>query len=99
MNVGKTPAKKESAMKTKDVRTYNVFCEYDALGRKEIISLLAQRMAQLPELQRKVLAMHYYERMELSKIAAIFGMTESRMCQIRDQAVAVLHKFLTELLA
>ena len=55
-------------------------------------------MAQLPELQKKVLAMYYYENMQLAKIAAIFEMTESRICQIRDQAVAVLHKFLTELL-
>ena len=86
-------------MKTKDVRTYNAFCEKAALGRKETISLLAQRMAQLPELEKKVLVMYYYESMQLSKIAAIFGMTESRICQIRDQAVAVLHKFLTELLA
>jgi len=47
-------------------------------------------MAQFPELQKKVLAMYYYENMQLSKIAAIFGMTESRICQIRGQAVALL---------
>ena len=43
----------------------------DALERKEIISLLVERMAQLPEMQKKVLAMYYYEDMPLSKIAAI----------------------------
>jgi RNA polymerase sigma factor FliA len=50
--------------------------------------LLAGRLAQLPELQKKVLAMYYYENMQLSEIAAIFGVTESRICQIRRQAVA-----------
>jgi RNA polymerase sigma factor (sigma-70 family) len=50
--------------------------------------LLAQRLAQLPELQKKVLAMYYYENMQLPEIAAIFGVTESRICQIRRQAVA-----------
>jgi RNA polymerase sigma factor for flagellar operon FliA len=71
----------------------------DALERKEIISLLVERMAQLPELQKKVLAIYYYENMQLSEIAALFGVTESRICQIRGQAVAVLRKYLTKLLA
>jgi len=70
-----------------------------ALERKEIISLLVKRMAQLPELQKKVLAMYYYENMRLSEIAAVFGLTESRVCQIRGQAVAVLRTYLTRLLA
>ena len=71
----------------------------DALERKEIISLLVERMARLPELQKKVLAMYYYENMQLSEIAALFGVTESRICQIRSQAVALLRKYLTRLLA
>jgi hypothetical protein len=44
----------------------------DALERKEIISLLVERITQLPEMQ-KVLAMYYYENMQLSEIAALFG--------------------------
>ena len=71
----------------------------DALERKEIISLLAKRMAQLPEVQKKVLAMYYYENMQLSQIAALFGVTESRICQIRGQVVALLRDYLTKLLA
>ena len=71
----------------------------DALERKEIISLLVERMAQLPKLQKKVLAMYYYENMQLSEIGALFGVTESRICQIRGEAVAVLRKYLTKLLA
>jgi len=66
------------------------------LERKEIISLLAQRIAQLPELQKKVLAMYYYENMQLSKIAAISGTTESQIRQIRAQAVAVLCEYFTK---
>ena len=71
----------------------------EALERKEIISLLVERMARLPELQKKVLAMYYYENMRLSEIAALFGVTESRICQIRGEAVAGLRKYLTKLLA
>ena len=64
-----------------------------------MISLLAEHMAQLPELQKKVLAMYYYENMHLFKIAAIFGATESRICEILGQAVAPLRDYLTKLLA
>jgi RNA polymerase sigma factor (sigma-70 family) len=98
MNVRKTqPRKKQNpAMKTINGRTYE---QGGNLKRKEIISLLAERMAQLPELQKKVLAMYYHENMQLFKIAAIFGVTESRICQILDQAVTPLRDYLTELFA
>ena len=95
MNVGKNSGKEKLTMKTKNGRTNNVFGENDTLERKEIVSLLARRIAQLPELQKKVLAMCYYENMQPRKIAAISGMTESQICQIRAQAVAVLCKCLT----
>jgi RNA polymerase sigma factor FliA len=71
----------------------------DALDRKEIISLLAQRMEQLPPVQKKVLAMYYYENMRLSEIAACFGLTESRICQIHTQTVGQLRNYLVNLLA
>ena len=71
----------------------------DVLERKEILSLLAQRMAQMPAVPKKVLAMYYYENMRLSDIAACFGLTESRICQIHTQAVASLRTYLTNLLA
>jgi len=71
----------------------------DALERKEITSLLAKRMAQLPDLQKKVLAMYYCENMQLSQIAAVFRLTEGRISQIRREAVEVLRKYLTKLLA
>jgi RNA polymerase sigma factor (sigma-70 family) len=61
--------------------------------------LLAERIAQLPELQKKVLAMYYYENMQLSEIAALFGVTESRIWQIRGQVVSLLHDYLIKLLA
>jgi RNA polymerase sigma factor for flagellar operon FliA len=71
----------------------------DALERKEITVLLAQRMTQLPQLQKKVLAMYYYENMQLAEIAEVFGLTESRICQIRGQAVQTLRKYFTKLLS
>jgi RNA polymerase sigma factor for flagellar operon FliA len=71
----------------------------DALERKEVLSLLAQRMEQLPAVPKKVLAMYYYENMRLSEIATCFGLTESRICQIHTQTVGQLRHYLTNLLA
>ena len=71
----------------------------DALERKEVLSLLAQRMKQLPPVPKKILAMYYYENMRLSEIAACFGLTESRICQIHTQTVGLLRKYLVNLLA
>lgn len=71
----------------------------DALERKEILSLLTQRMAELPDMPKKVLAMYYYENMRLSEIAACFGLTESRICQIHTRTVGLLRDYLMSLLA
>jgi RNA polymerase sigma factor FliA len=71
----------------------------EVLERKEVLSLLAQRMAQLPAVPKKVLAMYYYENMRLSEIAACFGLTESRICQIHTQTVGLLRNYLVNLLA
>ena len=71
----------------------------DVLERKEVLSLMAQRMAKLPEIQKKVLAMYYYENMKLSEIAACFGLTESRICQIHTQTVGVLRNYLATMSA
>jgi RNA polymerase sigma factor for flagellar operon FliA len=71
----------------------------DAMERKEVLSLLAQRMEQLPPVPKKVLAMYYYENMRLSEIAACFGLTESRICQIHTQTVGLLRNYLVNLLA
>ena len=71
----------------------------DALEHKEIIAVLVERISQLPELQKKVLAMYYHENMQLSEIATVFGVADSQIFKIRDQALAVLRKSLAELLA
>jgi RNA polymerase sigma factor FliA len=71
----------------------------DALERKEVLSLLIQRMAELPDMPKKVLAMYYYENMRLSEIAACFRLTESRICQIHTQTIGLLRNYLVSHLA
>ena len=65
-----------------------------ALGREGALTLLSQKIAQLPPGPKKVLAMHYHEHMPLSDIAACFGVTESMICQIDAQIVGLLRNYL-----
>jgi len=72
---------------------------FDVLERKELVTLLVARIAQLPEVPKKVLAMYYYEGLRLADIAACFNLTESRICQIHTQAVSQLRTYLFSVLA
>jgi RNA polymerase sigma factor FliA len=66
------------------------------LGREEALSLLSQKIADLPPGSKKVLAMHYHEHIPLSEIATCIGVTESLICQIHAQTVALLRNYLLE---
>jgi len=64
------------------------------IEHKELLALMAARIGQLPDMQKKVLALYYYEEMRLAEIAQVFGVTESRICQIHTQAVLGLRTYL-----
>lgn len=66
----------------------------DGTFKREVSALLTERMKQLPEMQRKVLALYYFEDMRLREIAEAFGLTESRICQIHAQAVMSIKAYL-----
>jgi RNA polymerase sigma factor for flagellar operon FliA len=60
---------------------------------------VVERLQQLPDMQRKVMAMYYFEELRLSEIAAAFGVTEGRISQIHTQAVQSLRGFIHRQLA
>lgn len=62
----------------------------DGVARNEMADIIADRLEQLPKMQRQVLALYYFEDMRLREIAEIFGLTESRICQIHSQAILAL---------
>ncbi|MEW6156425.1 MAG: FliA/WhiG family RNA polymerase sigma factor [Verrucomicrobiota bacterium] len=66
----------------------------DGASRNEMARLIAERLEELPEMQRKVLALYYFEDMRLREIAEAFGLTESRICQIHAQAILSIKSFL-----
>jgi RNA polymerase sigma factor for flagellar operon FliA len=66
----------------------------DNLEKAELLQLLTQRITELPDIPRKLLAMYYFEGMRLAEIAAVFNLTESRICQIHAQTILGLRGFL-----
>jgi RNA polymerase sigma factor FliA len=60
------------------------------LQRKGEILMLAKRVAELPRLQKKVLAMYYYEALPAAEIAACLGLGEQEVELIRAEAVRLL---------
>lgn len=66
----------------------------DCAARRELASLITARIASLPEAQRKVLALYYFEDMRLREIAEAFGVTESRISQIHSQAILAIKSHL-----
>jgi RNA polymerase sigma factor for flagellar operon FliA len=56
--------------------------------------VILARLKELPEMQRKVLALYYAEDLHLREIAEVFGVTESRICQIHAQAILSIRAYL-----
>ena len=57
------------------------------IEQEELSQLIAQKIQELPDIQRRVLSMYYHENMRLAEIAAVFKLTESRICQIHSRAI------------
>jgi RNA polymerase sigma factor for flagellar operon FliA len=68
----------------------------DVASRRELSHVIAERLEQLPEMQRKVLALYYFEDLRLREIAEVFGVTESRICQIHAQAILAIKNYLKQ---
>ncbi|HPP06925.1 MAG TPA: FliA/WhiG family RNA polymerase sigma factor [Syntrophorhabdaceae bacterium] len=63
----------------------------------ELESLLGKAIDNLPEKQKLVLSLYYYEDLNMKEIALALGITEARVCQIHSQAIlnlrAILKKY------
>lgn len=54
---------------------------------REMVDVMAEAIDALPEKERIVITLYYYEEMNLKEIGAILSLTESRICQLHSQAV------------
>ena len=58
--------------------------------------LLAQAINTLPEREKIVVTLYYYEGLTLAEIGQVLGVTESRICQMHTKAVLQLRSKITE---
>lgn len=65
----------------------------EEISRRELKEVILKRLKELPEMQRKVLALYYGEEMHLREIAEGVGLTESRICQIHAQAILSIRAY------
>jgi len=66
----------------------------EGTAMREMARLIEDRLQDLPDVQRKVLALYYFEDLRLREIAEAFGVTESRICQIHAQAILSIKSLL-----
>ncbi|WP_091335135.1 RNA polymerase sigma factor FliA [Allochromatium warmingii] len=59
----------------------------EQVEREQFATALATALASLPERERLVLALYYDEELNLREIGAVLEVTESRVSQIRSQAL------------
>lgn len=66
----------------------------EQVSQRELKHLILDRLKELPDIQRKVLALYYGEDMHLREIAEVFNLTESRICQIHSQAILSIRAYI-----
>jgi RNA polymerase sigma factor for flagellar operon FliA len=57
------------------------------LGVSELKDRLANAISRLPEREKLVIALYYYENLTLREIGEVLGVTESRVSQLHTKAV------------
>jgi RNA polymerase sigma factor for flagellar operon FliA len=66
------------------------------LEHRELLAHLAEAIGELPARERQILALSYSDDLTLAEIGAVVGVGESRVCQLRTQAIARLRSRLRE---
>jgi RNA polymerase sigma factor for flagellar operon FliA len=68
----------------------------DTFEAKESKQALIDAVMAMPERERTVLTMYYYEGLTLTEIGSVLGVTESRVCQIHTKALRQLRAKLAD---
>lgn len=64
--------------------------------RAELERLLASAISKMPDIERTVLSLYYREELTLREIAKIVNLHESRVSQLKTQAILRLRSYLTK---
>ena len=76
----------------------NAVDPYERLEEKELLGIVKDTLANLPEKERLVLTLYYYEELTLKEIGKVLEVSESRICQIHTKAMLRLKGRVTRLM-
>ena len=68
----------------------------EAFESEEMKSILAEAINRLPEREKMVVTLYYFEGLTLAQIGEVLGVTESRICQMHTKAVLGLRGKIAE---
>jgi RNA polymerase sigma factor FliA len=90
VSIHEVPAGGEGATIEETLDDPNAPAPGDAIEADEQRALLKAAIAELPEKERKVLALYFFEELTLKQIGEVLNLTESRVSQIRSQTLRKL---------
>jgi len=64
------------------------------LERAELVKLLAEAIGQMPKIGRTVISLYYLEELTLREIAQVVHLHQSRISQLKSQAIVRLRSYL-----
>lgn len=68
----------------------------EIIEKKRVRSILKESISCLPENEKKILFLYYYEDLTLKEISAVLGISESRVCQLHSQLIIKLRAKIKE---
>ena len=80
----------ESFLERHDVPANDGAEPMELLRDQRMRTALAKAIEALPEREQYIMGMYYQHDMNLKEIAAVLGVTESRVCQLHSQSIARL---------
>lgn len=66
------------------------------LEQKEMKRFLIESIKRLPEAEKEVIILYYYDGLTLKEIGNVMGLTESRICQLHTTAILRLKGYLNK---
>lgn len=79
----------EDRLACEEERTPHALCE-----ASDLIEQLARALDALPERDRLLLTLYYFEELTMKEIARVLGVSEPRVCQLHSQAVKRMRAYL-----
>lgn len=85
----------ESLARIETVRSPNRYQPEEVAERQEIRQVIVNAINELPEKEKMILVLYYYEDLTLKEIGALLEVTESRISQLHTRAVMRLRSILS----